>query len=45
LTVVANGPSDAAAINARLVDQGLNVYHLQLEQPTLEDIFIGLTAE
>jgi ABC-2 type transport system ATP-binding protein len=44
LTVSANGPSDAAAINACLVGQGLNVYHLQLEQPTLEDVFIKLTG-
>jgi ABC-2 type transport system ATP-binding protein len=44
LTVSADGPSDAAAINACLVGQGLNVYYLQLEQPTLEDVFIKLTG-
>ena len=44
LTIAANGPSDAAAINACLVGQGINVFHLQLEQPTLEDVFIRLTA-
>jgi ABC-2 type transport system ATP-binding protein len=44
LTVAANGLSDAAVINARLVGQGINVYHLQLEQPTLEDLFIKLTS-
>jgi len=43
LTVAANGPSDVAAINACLVGQGINVYHLQLERPTLEDLFIKLT--
>ena len=43
LTVAANGPSDAAMINARWVGQGVNVYHLSLEQPTLEDIFLNLT--
>jgi hypothetical protein len=44
LTVSANGLSDAAAINACLVGKGINVYHLQLEQPTLEDLFIKLTS-
>jgi ABC-2 type transport system ATP-binding protein len=44
LTVAANGPSDAAAINACLVGQGINVFHLQLEQPTLEDLFMRLTS-
>jgi ABC-2 type transport system ATP-binding protein len=44
LTVAANGPSDAAAINARLVGAGVNVYHLQLEQPTLEDVFMRFTT-
>jgi ABC-2 type transport system ATP-binding protein len=43
LTVAANGRSDAAMINAHLVDQGINVYHLRLEQPTLEDIFMTVT--
>jgi ABC-type multidrug transport system ATPase subunit len=43
LTIAANGHSDAALINAQLVRAGLNVYHLKLEQPTLEDIFLTLT--
>jgi ABC-type multidrug transport system ATPase subunit len=43
LTVAANGRSDAAMLNAQLVREGLNVYHLSLEQPTLEDIFMALT--
>jgi ABC-2 type transport system ATP-binding protein len=38
-----NGVSDAAMINAQLVRNGINVYHLNLEQPTLEDIFLNLT--
>jgi ABC-type uncharacterized transport system ATPase subunit len=45
LTVAANGRSDAAMINAQLVREGVNVYHLGLEQPTLEDIFITLTSD
>jgi ABC-type multidrug transport system ATPase subunit len=43
LTVTANGQSDAASINAHLVQQGVNVFRLQLEQPTLEDMFLALT--
>lgn len=43
LTIAANGRSDAALINTQLVRAGLNVYHLKLEQPTLEDIFLTLT--
>jgi ABC-2 type transport system ATP-binding protein len=45
LAVKANSTSDAALINRQLVENGLNVYHLQLEQPTLEDIFLTLTNE
>jgi len=43
VVVAANGLSDAAMINAQLVDYGVNVYHLNLEQPTLEDMFLSLT--
>jgi ABC-2 type transport system ATP-binding protein len=42
ITIVANGRSDAALINAQLVGGGMNVYHLNLEQPTLEDMFMTL---
>ncbi|KAA3656151.1 MAG: ABC transporter ATP-binding protein, partial [Chloroflexi bacterium] len=35
LAVKTNSTSDAALINRQLVENGLNVYHLQLEQPTL----------
>ena len=45
LTVAANGLSDAAMINAHLVGEGVNVYHLGLEHPTLEDMFIALTSD
>jgi ABC-type multidrug transport system ATPase subunit len=44
LSVAANGRSDAALINAQLVRGGVNVYHVQVEQPTLEDIFLALTS-
>ena len=43
IAVAANSRSDAAMINAQLVRQGVNVFHLSLEQPTLEDIFLALT--
>jgi ABC-type multidrug transport system ATPase subunit len=45
LTVAANGQSDAALINAQLVQHGVNVYRLQFEQPTLEDVFMMLTEK
>jgi ABC-2 type transport system ATP-binding protein len=43
ITVAANGRSDAALINAQLVGGGVSLFHLSLEQPTLEDIFMTLT--
>ena len=43
VTVAANGRSDTAMINSHLVQEGVNVFHLSLEQPTLEDIFMALT--
>jgi ABC-type multidrug transport system ATPase subunit len=43
ITVAANGHSDTAMINAQLIGGGVNVYHIQLEQPTLEDMFMTLT--
>ena len=43
LAVAANGHPDAARINALLVRQGLDVFYLSLEQPSLEDIFLKLT--
>jgi ABC-type multidrug transport system ATPase subunit len=43
ITVAANGRSDAAMINSHLVREGVNLFHLSLEQPTLEDIFMTLT--
>ena len=43
LTVPVNGYSDAAVINAQLVEAGHQVYHLGLTHPSLEDIFLTLT--
>jgi ABC-2 type transport system ATP-binding protein len=43
LRVAVNGVSDAALINAQLVAAGINVFHVSLEQPSLEDIFLKLT--
>jgi ABC-2 type transport system ATP-binding protein len=45
LTVPVNGPSDLALINSQLVQAGHQVYHLNLAQPSLEDIFLTLTTE
>jgi ABC-2 type transport system ATP-binding protein len=44
LAVTVNGVSDAALLNGQLVRAGVNVYHLVLSQPSLEDIFLALTG-
>lgn len=44
IVVAANGQSDAALLNAQLVRGGINVYHLNLEQPTLEELFLQMTG-
>ncbi len=44
LRVLAQTPDDAAAINRLLVGQGVSVYHLSLEQPSLEETFLKLTG-
>jgi ABC-2 type transport system ATP-binding protein len=43
LTVTAQQPARAAAINALLVNAGLQVFHLSLERPSLEETFLKLT--
>ena len=43
LVVTVNGQSDVSMLNARLVEQGVNVFHLSLERSSLEDIFLELT--
>ncbi len=45
LNVPVNGRSDLALINSQLVHAGHQVYHLNLAQPTLEEIFLTLTTE
>ncbi len=43
ITVAANGRADAAMVNHQLVSAGLRVFHLSVERPTLEDMFLTLT--
>jgi ABC-2 type transport system ATP-binding protein len=43
LHVTAVKHEDAARINSLLVGQGVGVYHLALQQPTLEQTFLDLT--
>ena len=43
LSVAVKGPEDPAMINSLLVNGGVMVFHLSVEQPSLEDIFMGLT--
>jgi len=40
-----NGISDASMINTQLTAAGINVYELNVVQPTLEDIFLQVTGE
>jgi len=42
--VLAHSTADAAAINAALLHNGQMVYHLSLEQPSLEELFLQMTA-
>ena len=44
ITVTANGNADAALINDLLVNAGLHVFHLSVQRPTLEDMFLTLTG-
>ena len=45
LNVPVNGPSDVALINNELVKAGHQVYQLNLEHSSLEDIFLTLTNQ
>ena len=45
LYVQANGDSDAALINRQLLENGVQVFQVNLEKPSLEDIFLSLTEE
>jgi len=45
LAVDAHGQKDAASVNALLVREGLEVYYLSQQQPTLEETFFKMTDE
>ena len=45
LHITAHSEADVAAINGSLVKHGLNVYHLSLQQPSLEDMFLQMTGD
>jgi hypothetical protein len=44
LSVEIDAPQAAAEVNAFLVHAGIGVYQLRLERPSLEDLFLRLTA-
>ncbi len=44
LRIVANGESDAALLISHLAGAGYSIYRANLEQPSLEEIFLQLTA-
>ncbi|HLY24920.1 MAG TPA: DUF4162 domain-containing protein, partial [Aggregatilineales bacterium] len=44
LQIMTNKRTDAASVAAQLIGAGLSIYHLSLEQPSLEDIFLKLTG-
>jgi ABC-2 type transport system ATP-binding protein len=44
VTLAGEPRPSAAAVNSRLVMAGLNVWHLQLEKPTLEERFLEITS-
>jgi len=43
LKVAAGCPADAAKLNAQLIQAGIQVSHLCLEQPSLEELFLDVT--
>ena len=45
LSVAAKTSDDAARVNKLLVDHLLDVFHVALAQPSLEDIFLTLTTD
>lgn len=44
ISVLAKTPDDAARVTRLLVDQQIDVFHIALAQPSLEDIFLTLTT-
>jgi lantibiotic transport system ATP-binding protein len=45
LNITANSRADAAAVNRLLVNEGVEVFYLNLERPTLEETFLNMTRE
>ena len=45
LKVTANSRADAVAVNRLLVNEGIEVFYLNLERPTLEETFLNMTRE
>ncbi len=45
LHVAASTSEDAARVNRLLVEAGLRVFHVRIEQPSLEETFLSLTRE
>jgi len=45
LEVTAQSPADVAMINATLVKHGIHVHQLNLQQPSLEEMFLQMTGE
>lgn len=43
LVIKVNGASDAALLNTQLVTAGIHVYHLSMNQVSLEEIFLKIT--
>lgn len=44
VTLQGDPQPSAAAVNSKLVEAGVNVWHLQLERPTLEQRFLQITS-
>lgn len=45
LNITANSRADAVAVNHLLVNQGIEVFYLSLERPSLEETFLNMTRE
>ena len=43
--VPGSGEEEAGRINSHLVTHGVRIFHLEVEAPTLEDLFLSLTEE
>lgn len=45
LNITAGSREDAVAVNKLVVNQGIEVFYLSLERPTLEETFLNMTRE